>query len=243
MSDNALFEKEQRLISDTENALINANINPDNFELHCLLANLLENYKKLLKQTQRLVNLNDRYATKLHQDNADLKKYSESLKYFASYDALTGLLNKATITKTIRRELKNSDLLLMLFDVDHFKNVNDTYGHYVGDLVLGGIGEIIRESLRDQDQLGRLGGEEFIVALNYHSAEEALEIAERLRKTVQATELVNDGDVLVKVTVSIGVTLAKQGESFEEVYNRVDKLMYCAKQNGRNRVENDLPSA
>lgn len=239
MSRFELFTEEQAVVRSISDALLNSGMGPD--DTRRLLAELLDQYKKLLRQTRVLVKLSDDNAMKLHLLNDQLKRHSESLEYSATHDALTGLLNKGTITQLIQRQLDTGGFVLILFDIDHFKKVNDTYGHYVGDRVLSEIARLVEQNIKHKDHVGRFGGEEFIIVLNETSYSSALSMASDLLRLIGDTVLVEDGDMRVMVTVSMGLTIVKQHELFEEIYTRADKLLYAAKQNGRNRIESAVP--
>ena len=239
MSNYTLFEKEQSVVDHFNLVLQDETMEAETARRH--LSALLDHYKKLLRQTQQLVKLNDSHANKLHQINDQLKQYSESLEYSASHDALTGLFNKGAITDIIRRQLRIGEFVLLLFDIDHFKNINDTFGHHVGDQVLNAVARLVENNITDMDYLGRFGGEEFIMVLNEASLYQCLDTADSLLKQIERAALVENAETRVSITVSMGLTWVKKDEVFEDVYNRVDKLLYAAKQNGRNRIESEVP--
>lgn len=238
MSNHSVFEKEEAIIEQFRQLLEQEGMAIESAKTH--LHTLLDHYKKLLRQTQQLVKLNDSHANKLHQLNNQLKQYSESLEYTASHDALTGLFNKSTITDIIRKQLEISDFVLIIFDIDHFKTVNDSYGHQTGDKVLSGVAQLANACLDERGYLGRFGGEEFMIVLDETSDAESMEIAHDLRNQMEQAVLAHDGETAISVTISLGVTSVKINESFDEIYDRVDKLLYAAKNNGRNAVVSDL---
>jgi len=119
-----------------------------------------------------------------------------------------------------------------MFDIDYFKKVNDTYGHDVGDYVLQELSRIILNNIRETDSFGRWGGEEFMLLLPYTSQEKIMEIAEKIRKTVQEHTFKD----VKQITVSIGVTLYKKDEGISQLIKRVDIALYEAKSHGRNQV-------
>lgn len=126
----------------------------------------------------------------------------------------------------------------MMIDFDHFKEVNDTYGHDAGDRVLRHFAEIARECLRESDSLGRLGGEEFAVLLPDTPLAGALTLAERLRMAVEAAETRCDDRLSIRITLSIGLCqLSRDDHTASDALRRVDKALYRAKALGRNRVE------
>lgn len=164
-----------------------------------------------------------------------------ALKGFATTDPLTGLLNRrafqdAVTDEQLRMVRSGKSAALVLFDVDHFKHLNDTHGHSVGDEVLKAISALAHSELRGPfDRLGRWGGEEFIILLNDVSHERTLEITERLRQSIEARVLDIAG-VTLNVTASFGFAGIEGSSSFEAVISRADEAMYTAKANGRNRV-------
>jgi diguanylate cyclase (GGDEF)-like protein len=161
-------------------------------------------------------------------------------------DAKTGLLNVSTWESEAESELSRSvrtrnPVGLALIDIDHFKLVNDTYGHLVGDRVLKAIAEALTSQSRDYDRAGRFGGEEFVLLLAQTGEQDACKIAERLRGYVESLKIPtgNRPDApTVQVTISIGVTALARGESYEltDLLAASDSAMYAAKQAGRNRV-------
>lgn len=168
---------------------------------------------------------------------------TQELQLLATQDAATGLFNRRYLMETGEHELARmrrygSPLALMMLDVDHFKRVNDTWGHPVGDRVLQGVAQVMKAMVRDQDTVGRLGGEEFAVVLPETDRPGVLVIAERMRAAVEATPLaIADDGTPVRVTVSIGVTEVRPKlDSFEEALMRADQALYKAKDGGRNRV-------
>jgi diguanylate cyclase (GGDEF)-like protein len=165
----------------------------------------------------------------------------QQLRAAARTDAKTGLLNAAAwqreadieITRVVRTK---ESLALLLVDVDHFKRVNDTHGHLVGDQVLAALAESFRQQVRDSDVVGRFGGEEFVVLLPDADVAEASKVAERLREQVGAAPvMVASGEV--RVTVSVGVAvLGPPGDDIAGLMARADLALYRAKEAGRNRV-------
>jgi diguanylate cyclase (GGDEF)-like protein len=161
----------------------------------------------------------------------------ETLEHSASHDALTNALNRRSLIEACERELERCRrhghrMALLMLDVDHFKAINDTYGHLTGDRVLVSFVIRVRDQLRRLDQLGRFGGEEFLVLLPETSPESALLVAERIRTAVART-----ADGLPALTVSIGVTGNRTDETdIDELLARADRALYMAKTGGRNRI-------
>ena len=165
----------------------------------------------------------------------------QQLKAAARTDAKTGLLNAATWQREadaeiLRAQRRDEPVALLLADVDHFKKVNDTYGHLAGDDVLRGLASELRQQVRETDIVGRFGGEEFVILLSKTAPEEALRIAERLRRGVGVVQVLA-GDTTVSVTISIGVAvLDVHGRDLFELLAAADLALYRAKKTGRDRV-------
>jgi diguanylate cyclase (GGDEF)-like protein/PAS domain S-box-containing protein len=177
------------------------------------------------------------YFTVSFRDITERKRLEAKLERQASVDPLTGALNRMRIEERGKLELMRSErhghkLSVVLVDLDHFKLVNDTYGHAAGDLVLSGFGEIARACLRLTDLLGRWGGEEFVLLLPDTGPAGAGQVAERLRATLQDFRF----PAGVRATASLGVAGHRPGETLAALIGRADGAMYRAKQAGRNRV-------
>ncbi|TSK05107.1 MAG: diguanylate cyclase [Geobacter sp.] len=169
-----------------------------------------------------------------------LKSYFETIKVQAHYDNLTGCCNRHVAGGIIREELekfsgKGIPFSLLIADLDHFKRINDNYGHQAGDDVLKGFATVARRGLRRCDVLARWGGEEFLILLRGTVVEEAKQIAERLRHMVESAvfpPFEREG----LVTVSIGGCGMPPGRDFESLFAQADSALYLSKNNGRNRV-------
>ena len=165
------------------------------------------------------------------------------LNHLAMVDPLTNVFNRRYFYDRAKAELEIASLQqsgtsLLLLDIDRFKNINDTYGHAVGDQILTGLVSICQQNLREMDTLARLGGEEFVILLPETDLEEARHIAERLRKTMEHTPIPSDEGPL-HVTVSIGVmsqSASPADLSVHRLVQRADQAMYMAKRSGRNQV-------
>ncbi len=166
----------------------------------------------------------------------------EDTRRLASTDALTGILNRRAMMEMLERERSRSSrygfpISLLLLDIDHFKRVNDTYGHPGGDAVLQGVSRLLRSLARLSDIVTRWGGEEFVVALPQTGAAGARIVAERLRRTLADTRHVLPDGVELIVTASIGVASMDAPWNIETLIHEADTAMYAAKARGRNRVE------
>lgn len=155
-------------------------------------------------------------------------------------DPLTDTGNRIAMDQTLEREIEMSrhhlmPLSLLMLDIDHFKNVNDSYGHNAGDDVLKAVATAIKNQLRNVDMVFRFGGEEFLILLSNTTREAAAMIGERLRIAAQAEDYQADGNAIV-LTVSLGCSTLLPGESAESLLRRADSALYVAKREGRNRL-------
>jgi diguanylate cyclase (GGDEF)-like protein/PAS domain S-box-containing protein len=181
-------------------------------------------------------------------DATKRKALEEELMRQATTDFLTGIANRREYIHLSERELSrakrhNTQLAALSMDIDHFKRINDTYGHVAGDEVLRRLAQVVQANLREHDIFGRIGGEEFAVTLIECPMPEALEIAERLRLALSKT-LTGEAGRGARFTVSIGVAGMSGGDSLDCLLARADDALYAAKRGGRNKVmvaENPLP--
>ncbi len=179
------------------------------------------------------------------QDIGQRKAMEEELRRRATIDDLTAVANRNHFTEWCEREIARAHrhgtaLCLLMFDVDHFKRINDSFGHPAGDAALKAIAHHCKASLRGFDIIGRVGGEEFAVLLSNTNLQGATELAERMRTGVaEQTIQTPEGTPLPTITISIGVTILKPNDRLEQLFSRSDAALYRAKQAGRNRVEVD----
>ena len=165
----------------------------------------------------------------------------EESQRLATVDGLTSLMNRRAFVAALEQALAvcnryGHELSLILLDVDHFKHINDRYGHKTGDTVLVELGRHLKSQIRASDIAARWGGEEFVVALTCTAEKGAMQFAERLRHSIEALSVADGGGTRVPVTASIGVSCYRAGQSLEAMVDQSDKAMYVAKSNGRNRV-------
>lgn len=256
-----LFNKEIKIIQEAEAFLLGNNHHPD----ACVEAYraLLDNYRKFCDQTKRLVNIADLQQKDLRDTSRELaekssqlqsaldslnqevdqrKRLEEELRRLISVDALTNTHSRRSILELGELELKRFErsgapLSLLMLDIDHFKSINDNYGHAAGDEALRVFSMACQESLRETDLLGRMGGEEFVAIMPDTDSNDALAIAKRILKNVSETRIVTE-DYTINLTVSIGLANAEKSDhSIDSVLSRADIALYAAKNNGRNRVE------
>lgn len=170
------------------------------------------------------------------------ERLRRQLERAASTDYLTGLANRRTLAEAGERRFRaaragGETLAVALVDIDHFKSVNDRYGHETGDLALKHVAATLEQNCRAGELPGRQGGEEFVVVLCPAGREEALAFGERLRAAVAATPFTSDG-ISLNVSISVGIAcLSADDDSFDRLLGRADHALYAAKANGRNRVE------
>ena len=184
-----------------------------------------------------------RAGTRLVDLQAQLLKAREELREQATHDSLTHLWNRSSILSELGRELARSErdarpMGVVIVDLDHFKQVNDTYGHLAGDAVLREAARRMQNGIRQYDSLGRYGGEEFLILFPGCTEEESYAQADRLRKQISQPEM-SVNDCPLRVTASFGVTVAQPGEIYtpEVLIRKADEALYIAKKSGRNRVE------
>jgi two-component system, cell cycle response regulator len=184
-----------------------------------------------------------RAGTRLVDLQAQLLKAREDLREQATRDFLTRLWNRSSIITELGRELARAvrearPLGVVIVDLDHFKHVNDTYGHLAGDAVLREAARRMQNSIRQYDSIGRYGGEEFLILFPGCSETDSFAQADRLRKTLAQSEM-SVNECSLRITASFGVTTAMPGENWtqEALIRRADEALYVAKKSGRNRVE------
>lgn len=181
-----------------------------------------------------------RVGQRMVQLQADLIEAKDALAYEAMHDSLTGLLNRRAILDCLSKELvraqrRGTSLSIGLCDLDHFKRINDTYGHQAGDEALCGFARITRDNLREYDHVGRYGGEEFLVVAPDSSGSPQENLYERLRASVAAFPLKAKAGK-ISLTVSIGVVGVKSPVTVDDLLTIADGALYAAKEQGRNRI-------
>jgi len=187
----------------------------------------------------RWVKMIETYQSELHKINTELERKSQKYEKYASTDPLTGIYNRMKFLELFLSEYtvmiqRHNHLSLLVMDIDHFKSINDHFGHNVGDDILVEITKLIQSRLRNVDIFCRWGGEEFVVLLPAAKVEEACKIAEKIRKEISAFSFKN---ISHHITVSIGVTQIREGDELQNVIERADKALYMAKSAGRNCVK------
>lgn len=173
-----------------------------------------------------------------------IRSQQKQLEKMAYHDSLTGLYNRHFFDETIKNELLaiqryGYESVIILLDIDNFKNINDTYGHLVGDQVLVQLAQLITCNIRDSDIVSRFGGEEFIILLPRTPLPTGFMLAEKLRKLISEKAFVAD-TITLHITASFGVSLLESGEGYKSYFSNADKALYLAKDKGKNKVEKAL---
>jgi diguanylate cyclase (GGDEF)-like protein/PAS domain S-box-containing protein len=176
------------------------------------------------------------------RDVTEHKQFRQALEQQAHFDFLTGIYNRGFFMQLAELELARTarygnSLSVFMMDIDYFKQINDTHGHKVGDLVLKKLAALCKEILREVDIFGRIGGEEFAILLPETEANESGEVAERLRAEIETTKVQIENGLPINFSVSIGVTsIFDRNENIDVLLDRADKALYIAKNAGRNQV-------
>ncbi|GAB5481335.1 MAG: GGDEF domain-containing protein [Parasphingorhabdus sp.] len=173
---------------------------------------------------------------------ATIAEWTNTLRESSDRDSLTGLLNRGAFEQSMqsllsRAQTEGRPLSLVVADIDHFKQVNDIWGHQAGDQAISSFGELIKQMVRESDTAGRIGGEEFCIAVWNCPNDPAEQLAERIRQAFVRLEHASLNDD-IRLTASFGVATAREGEAYEHLFARADAALYRAKSSGRDRVEN-----
>lgn len=192
---------------------------------------LLHQYDKQLRRLEKITRISDRYQQNLMELN-------EELKEVALRDPLTGLANRRLLMSRLHEEIERSrrnqqPLSLVMLDVDHFKRINDAFGHDVGDKALCMMATAIEQQLREVDLCARWGGEEFMLLLPETRSEQAIHTVERVMQAIRSLQLRDDKTVML--SISAGITQYHANEAMDVTINRADGALTSAKQNGRDQ--------
>ncbi|MBN3216031.1 GGDEF domain-containing protein [Pectobacterium polaris] len=233
MSTIELFTPEYDILLAARN-IANQQERPAEVYRDTLLA-LTDHYQRLVRESHRLISRSDRAEKELNRLNAQLNQLAVELEYKASHDPLTSVYNRGAIIERINHALERNQAALIVLDIDHFKQVNDTYGHPTGDAVICDLVSRVQQVLNTSNSIGRVGGEEFTILLEGHTLMQAVSLASRLHQDLNRMPL----SVLPqqRVTASFGVSWAPQKTRFDALYGAADAALYQAKEKGRNRVE------
>src|ERR1700686_2784888 len=200
----------------------------------------------LVKSPREMRDTNQALESRLTLSKTEISNLQQSLEAIRAEsltDPLTGLGNRKYFDRSIEMAVQTAlasgePLSLLMFDIDHFKSFNDSYGHLTGDQVLRLVGMSLKQTIKGQDITARYGGEEFAVVLPNTALRQALTVADHIRRAVMAKELKkkSTGEILGRVTISVGVSMLKPDDDTDSLIERADACLYAAKRNGRNRV-------
>jgi diguanylate cyclase len=200
----------------------------------------------LVQSTREMRETNKALEERLSLSKTEISSLQHSLEAIRAEsltDPLTGLGNRKYFDRSIETAVQSAlasgePLSLLMFDIDHFKSFNDSYGHLTGDQVLRLVGMSLKQTIKGQDITARYGGEEFAVVLPNTALRQALTVADHIRRAVMAKELKkkSTGEILGRVTISVGVSMLKADDDTDSLIERADACLYAAKRNGRNRV-------
>ena len=220
------------------------NIKENGLEALSKLQNELVNAASSIeKEMDKVTNTLESGKTKVQELEEKIKTLEDELtktKTENMRDALTGLLTRKAFAEEMKKiessyNRINTQYAIVFFDLDHFKKINDTYGHEGGDVVLSTFGKIINKSVRDHDIVGRYGGEEFVAIIHFNINRELLQFLKRIKTIVTENSFLYK-DQKIKVTFSAGVALRSSYDSYENALQKADMLLYQAKEAGRNKI-------
>jgi diguanylate cyclase len=207
---------------------------------------------QMLADTRQMVRNSNDLSSRMNETNAEvvaLKKELESVKLAAQKDSLTGLLNRGALDSIIGEVAESpvgdpNPTCVMMMDIDHFKRINDNFGHLVGDRVIRYLAALLKQVIGENQIIARYGGEEFAVVMKNTPMEDVVKLAEKVRVALGKSKLQrkDSGETIGKVTISIGVSTHRWDDSAESLIERADSALYHAKNTGRDQVvtENDL---
>lgn len=205
------------------------------------VAEVMKLVRNMVKESQAIRQSTINFSGALSKAEKEielLKSKLQESQHDALYDALTGLCNRRYFDSELDSKMSIDKLSMMLIDIDHFKVINDTHGHLMGDMVLKAVAKKLQSGCRDDAQVFRYGGEEFVVLMPGSDLQKARHVADVLRRGIEKISVKDrrTGVVLGDVTVSVGVAQKMKNEEASDLVERADKLLYKAKTLGRNRV-------
>lgn len=233
MDEPDLFDVENAALAIARTTHENNNAGAEDYRR--VLGELIAHYERLMRETRRLIRRSDRAEREMNQLNRQLHDLAGQLEYRATHDPLTGALNRGAVIEHASRCLTQGNIALMVLDIDHFKQVNDDFGHPVGDAVIQTVVKCLIEVVGMNGAIGRVGGEEFTVVWPNQSREGAVLLAQRICDTIARQQHAEPIDR--QITASVGVSWNPIGTSFELAYGRADEALYDAKRTGRNRYK------
>ncbi len=232
MTEPDLFDSENSVLAGAKAVFVNPHAGSEAYR--DTLGQLIAYYERLMRETRRLIRRSDREELEMNRLNHRLQELARELEFRATRDTLTGALNRGAIIEQAGIILAGGSLALIVLDIDHFKRVNDTLGHPVGDTVIRGVVGCLERTVQDAGMIGRVGGEEFAALVPGLSLDAAVGLAERMRLHIAGHAFaVPPG---MQITASFGVSWSPRGTGFDQAYGHADAALYEAKRGGRNRV-------
>ncbi|ELA00637.1 diguanylate cyclase [Cupriavidus metallidurans] len=232
MPEPDLFESENSVLAHARSVFCDVDAGEEAYR-HTL-GQLISYYERLMRETRRLIRRSDREELEMNRLNHRLQELAQELEYRATHDTLTGALNRGAVIDRATAALARGSLALIVIDIDHFKRLNDDFGHPVGDAVICGVTACLKDTVRMEGVIGRMGGEEFAALLPDFTIDAAATLADQMRLAIAGHRF--PAPVNREVTASFGVSWSPQGRPFEHAYGRADEALYEAKRGGRNRV-------
>jgi len=230
--DTDLFEAEEAELARAVD--VHARADGDAGGYRNALGDLIVRYRRMMRETRRMIRHGDRQERELNALNARLRELAGQLEFKARHDSLTGVLNRGAIIELATRMMTMGPVSLVVLDIDHFKRINDEFGHPVGDTVIVELVARARAVLPLDAHVGRVGGEEFTVLLPGYDIESAVDLAEAMRRAI--AERPFQDVVPGQVTASFGVCASALAADFARAYAAADAALYEAKRSGRNAV-------
>lgn len=230
MADADLFALEHAALANAREAY-----DDPRADARAALAEMIVHYERLMRESRRLIRRSDRAELDMNQMNRRLHELARELEYRATHDPLSGALNRAAVIERATHCLQHSDMALIVLDIDHFKWINDDFGHPAGDAVIKTVVRCLHALLGPEVAVGRVGGEEFSVIWPTSAPDEARVIAQRICDAI--ADEVFERPIDRQITASVGVSWNPLGSSFELAYSRADEALYAAKRAGRNCVK------
>lgn len=226
-----LFEREQTVLKKA----ILARDEASTADARNALSELIYEYERVIRDMRRVIGHSDRTERELNIANQRLRELTEELTFQNRHDGLTRLLNRTTLIREAENLLKTTGTALIMIDIDHFKQINDRYGHPTGDKVLIGLADTLRSILEPTALCGRLGGEEFAIITQANRLDDVISLGEKISEEIRNMRC--EGEIGLRVTASLSITLAEPGVNFDTLYLCGDDALYRAKHDGRNRIE------
>jgi len=201
--------------------------------------------QQIIQDTRAMGKSTQEAQQRMDASNQEIEKMKielQSVKATAEKDALTGLKNRGTfdsyVNQVVHEKNGGSTHHLLMIDIDHFKRINDSFGHLVGDRVIRYVSALMKQIFGEDQHIARYGGEEFAVILHNKTMDQTFELAEKVRIAMGNSKLQrkDSGETIGKVTLSAGISLLQTGDTVDEFIDRADKALYSAKETGRNKV-------